>query len=517
MAEETAGCQAAGKSWLYACLGIFLLLIIVFFKNAWVCDDAYINFRAIEQFFAGNGPNWNPHQRVQVYTSPMWFWFLAGLRFFSPDHFFNAVVFSFVLLLLLCFVVFREKPAFEATIIFALFVGSNAFMDFSSSGLENILCSLLLVLAYFSMQQSLKNPDNKAIQVKTLLWLSLLPVCRHDLLSISLPLAVVFVFSTYQGKWERMRAILWMFLPLAVWSVFSLVYYGALFPNTAYAKLLTGIPRIAMIKQGFHYILVTLQQDPISIFLLFAAIFTGFYVGNRFEKALSVAFLLNTFYILWVGGDFMRGRFFTSALTLAILMLATHCEVVFCKRKRLCVGIAMVYLVYLIGFPSTPLNTGFNYNNFNLDHGIADERGYYFDVCSLYSYLYSEPGEVFPDFEWSHIGRQIAEKNVAYLENDFNGMLGYWAGTKPIIIDRLALGDPFLARIPVANPAEWRIGHYKREVPPAYRQSVQTGQNLFPEGSERNLFELLQKAVAEKDLFSTDRFLAILRLNLRRY
>jgi arabinofuranosyltransferase len=308
-----------------------------------------------------------------------------------------------------------------------------------------------------------------------------------------------------------------MFLPLAVWSVFSLVYYGALFPNTAYAKLLTGIPRIAMIKQGFHYILVTLQQDPISIFLLFAAIFTGFYVGNRFEKALSVAFLLNTFYILWVGGDFMRGRFFTSALTLAILMLAAHCEVVFCKRKRLCVGIAMIYLVYLIGFPSTPLNTGFNYNNFNLDHGIADERGYYFDVCSLYSYLYSEPGEVFPDFEWSHIGRQIAEKNVAYLENDFNGMLGYWAGTKPIIIDRLALGDPFLARIPVANPAEWRIGHYKREVSPAYRQSVQTGQNLFPEGSERNLFELLQKAVAEKDLFSTDRFLAILRLNLRRY
>lgn len=517
MAEDIANCRVAGKNWLYICLGAFLILTFVFFKNAWVCDDAYINFRAIEQLFAGNGPNWNPHQRVQVYTSPLWFWLMAGLRLLSADHFFNAIILSFVLLVLLCFFIVREMSYFQASVIFLLLVASNAFMDFSSSGLENILCAFLLALTYFSLQKCFKLTDNNTCKAKPLFWLSLLPICRHDLLSLTLPLAIVFVYFAYQGKWERMRATLLMFLPLAAWSVFSLLYYGALFPNTAYAKLLTGIPRTEMLGQGFRYILVTLQQDPASILLLIAALFVGFSTGDRLEKAVSVGLLLNSCYIIWVGGDFMRGRFLTSALTLAVLLLAGHFDHLFCSRRKFCVGMALIYLVYLVGFPSTPLNTGFNYSNFNLDHGIADERGYYFDVCSLYSYLYSEPGEVFPDFEWSHIGRQIAEKKVVYLENDFNGMLGYWAGTRAIIVDRLALADPFLARMPVANTREWRIGHFQREVPAAYRESIQTGKNHFPDGPAKNLYELVQKAVAEKDLFSAERFLAILRLNLRRY
>lgn len=215
----------------------------------------------------------------------------------------------------------------------------------------------------------------------------------------------------------------------------------------------------------------------------------------------------------------MRGRFFSSAFIVAVLLLVENFSAdlpVLC-RKKLCLGAVLLFLVYLLGFPSTPLNTGLNHTNFNLDYGIADERGYYFDVCSLYSYLYSKPGEIFPDFEWSHIGRQIATAKVSYLENDFNGMLGYWAGTKPIIIDRLALADPFLARNPVEPSNEWRIGHFKRKVPQKYRESVEKGENLFEAGKLRNLYELLELATRSEKLFSLKRFEAILRLNLQLY
>ena len=69
-----------------------VLLLAVFLKNAWACDDAYITFRSIEQLFAGNGPRWNPHERVQVFTSPLWFGVLAAFRISSSDVFLNAII-----------------------------------------------------------------------------------------------------------------------------------------------------------------------------------------------------------------------------------------------------------------------------------------------------------------------------------------------------------------------------------------------------------------------------------------
>ena len=40
-----------------------LCFLLVFFKNAWVADDAYIAFRSVEQLFAGHGPRWNMDER----------------------------------------------------------------------------------------------------------------------------------------------------------------------------------------------------------------------------------------------------------------------------------------------------------------------------------------------------------------------------------------------------------------------------------------------------------------------
>ena len=39
----------------------------VFFKNAWVSDDAYILFRSLDQLLSGHGPRWNPHERVHLH------------------------------------------------------------------------------------------------------------------------------------------------------------------------------------------------------------------------------------------------------------------------------------------------------------------------------------------------------------------------------------------------------------------------------------------------------------------
>ena len=58
-----------------ACL--FALLFLAVFLYGWVTDDAFITFRVVRNFLAGDGPVYNLGERVQAYTHPLWFWLLS--------------------------------------------------------------------------------------------------------------------------------------------------------------------------------------------------------------------------------------------------------------------------------------------------------------------------------------------------------------------------------------------------------------------------------------------------------
>ena len=51
---------------------LVLCFLVVLFRTAWVTEDAYIMFRAIDNFWHGHGLNWNIDERVQVFTCPLW-------------------------------------------------------------------------------------------------------------------------------------------------------------------------------------------------------------------------------------------------------------------------------------------------------------------------------------------------------------------------------------------------------------------------------------------------------------
>ena len=59
-------------AWLWALLFLFAWLC-----TAWVSEDAFITFRAVDQLLAGHGPVWNLGERVQVYTHPLWYGLLV--------------------------------------------------------------------------------------------------------------------------------------------------------------------------------------------------------------------------------------------------------------------------------------------------------------------------------------------------------------------------------------------------------------------------------------------------------
>lgn len=493
---------------------IFLvcLCVFVFFKNAWVCDDSYINFRSIEQLYEGNGPIWNPHERVQVYTSVLWYWLMAGIRYFSSDYFSNVICVSFVLFAILLFSVLNHFKFSVASAFFLLaLLGSNSFFDYTTSGLENILGYILVLPVCFYA-------FNKNQKFRPFLFgaFALAPLFRHDFITLlAIPaLTIVFTDKNLKLKHKFFQIIL-LLTPLALWTAFSFIYYGTPVPNTAIAKLSTGIPQTDLLLSGLKYYAGTFRRDPLSAILLISGIIVALKSGNIFLKSIGAGIITNLLYIIYVGGDFMSGRFISYAVLISALIIANsdlpnRCLTLLKNKRTFAITI---YFIYLLMFYHTPLNTWSGLEDYSDIYGISDERAYYFSATSLFAYAALPSDKLFPDFEWAHIGHKMRNSDEKIWTQNLIGFCGYWAGTKPIIIDTFALSDPFLARNPVSKSIPWRIGHFTRDVPIEYYQSLNIGENLFNDPKQAELYDLVVKATQDKDLFSTERLKALLKLN----
>ena len=58
-------------------LSLVVLLAMICLRNAWMCDDAFLSLRTLENWMSGVGLSWNPGVRVQAYSHPLWLFFLA--------------------------------------------------------------------------------------------------------------------------------------------------------------------------------------------------------------------------------------------------------------------------------------------------------------------------------------------------------------------------------------------------------------------------------------------------------
>ena len=477
----------------------YALTIWVFYKNAWVTDDAYIIFRSVEQVFAGNGPTWNPHERVQAFTSPLWFGVLVLTRAASSDLYLNAVVVSFTLWLLTVRnlqLLAPNRVAFALGVV--LCIASSALHDYSSSGLENVLAYALIatfLLQVVRLERDPPDPPNIFPHLfRASVTFGLIAVTRHDLVPLVLPPAVFLAWAHRSILSPRKSFTLAAAatLPLVAWTLFSLVYYGFPWPNTAYAKLNTGIDRADLVLQGLRYVHYSFLRDPITpvtiVVALFVTLFRAHYKVYRF---VGLGVLLNLSYVLWVGGDFMAGRFLSYSYLVAIILLVLELprvtlpiqrshsleneSTVTAPRQTLTATVLAGASVaaYAVAFNHTPLNCW----RPSPEHvrplfGISSERAGYHET-NLGNYLSLDRDAAFrPDHFFAHVGLGFSRSPERVHVTRNIGMTGYAAGTDKIIVDIYALSDPLLARLPVRDPEEWRIGHFDRIVPDGYLERL---------------------------------------------
>lgn len=504
------------------------LFLIVAIRTAWVCDDAFITFRTVDNFIHGYGLRYNIDERVQTYTHPLWMFCLSLACFVTREYYYTVIVLTIAIscstFYLVCFRL--AGNALNAVIAASILMASKAFIDYSTCGLENPLTHLLLVIFFIQFYQLIDTKNGWP--PKKIAWLiftgSLLMTNRLDTALLIFPVYLYLLFREVSWKqlsfkhlswktigwvkWDKriLYAILFGLSPIVVWELFSLFYYGFLFPNTAYAKLNTGLYPSLLFAQGLCYVWNSLRLDPITLFAITAVIlYTVFYFrDNKQNLFICAGMVLYLFYTIKIGGDFMSGRFFTAPFVCAVVVLTRV------KLNGWRDGFVIFLVLFLTIAPFVGHQVaGINNDELTDQNGIADERIFWSPTTGLLARSRIHNGFDHKEVEDAYADR--ANKTVIHFRYSI-GMYGFFAGPGVHAADLCALVDPLLARLPMTgNGIDWRIGHFVRSRPGHYMEAV-VDREPIDDPSLRQYWEKL-KIVIRGRLFSPVRIWEIIKFN----
>jgi len=316
----------------------------------------------------------------------------------------------------------------------------------------------------------------------------------------------------------RHRSVRWLarfaagLLPFVAWELFSLGYYGAPFPNTAYAKLLsTGLGHGQLASHAVLYFRDSLSRDPVTLCTMSAAMIVSTFAWNR-NWTNSAGVLVYVLYIVRIGGDFMSGRLLTAPFFVAVLMIVRR-GVPPAITVRTAVAAAIVTITALVprdnlSGSSFAAASQLRYINAS---GISDERAFYYQWTGLLHVLEGSSVGATP---WALEGRNLAASGRRVVASRSAGLVAYYAGPAVHIVDIYALGDPFLARLPSVN--SWRIGHFERRIPEGYLETLSSGPVAI---EDRGLAEFYEKlvVVTRAPVWTRARLETVIALNLGRY
>jgi len=487
-----------------AVAGMFALFVLVLIRTAWIADDAFINFRTIENFLDGNGLRWNVAERVQTFTDPLWVFVLAAGAALTREFYYTSLLLSFAFTLaalLVCVRATEDRYAAAAGLV--LFTISKAFVDFSTSGLEGPLVHFVLASLLFVYWT---RPPN----TRTLTYVTALAACcavtRLDTAVLTVPVLAASAWRL--GRSAAWRPLVLGSLPLLAWELFAVVYYGFPFPNTAYAKLGGGIPQAERTAQGLAYLLDSIDRDPVTLAVILAAIVSPAFTRRRQDWPVAAGIVLLLIYVVRVGGDFMSGRFLTGAFLAAVLLLTRGMRLrVQVPRALAPLPIALAIVVAGAAHGAVFATDGSLREEFIDRDRVGDERRVQYPFTGLMSVGRDGPGLTHP---WAQYGRDVLERHERIVEWAADGIFGFTVGSRVHIVDFFGLGDAFLARLP-AEP-KWYPGHLMRLVPPGYVDTLRLETNRIADPSLAEYYDEI-RAVTRDPLWSRHRLRAIWRLN----
>lgn len=252
-----------------------VLVIAVLFgwgawQRRWIADDGLIVLRTVRNLLAGNGPVFNPGERVEANTSTVWTYLITAGAWIGGSVQLEYVALTFALVLSVAGVVLAMlgtgrlyAPGLAGHRALLLPAGALVYIavpparDFATSGLENGLVLAYLGLLWWLMvrwSQALRGERGEAATglwaVGVLAFVSGLSVLVRPELALIGGLALVMQLVA-AGTWTRRLLIVAAggLVPVA-YQIFRMGYYALIVPGTAVAKDASG----AKWPQGMIYL-----------------------------------------------------------------------------------------------------------------------------------------------------------------------------------------------------------------------------------------------------------------------
>ena len=495
--------------------GLVLLFMVVLLRTAWLSEDAYFTFRSVENLAHGYGARWNVNERVQVYTHPLWFG-LMSVSFFITRHMAaSAFGLSFLFTGFTVYLLVRplNRSWQSAALAMSILLASKAFTDYSTSGLENPLSHALLLaffLGFWADEDLDPQLANRKIFLTSLLGGCL--VCNRMDLGLVVAPALLYWLWPSRFSIRRLCAVAAGFLPLLLWELVSLVYYGFLIPNTAYAKLGSGATSEFLIRQGTRYFANSLQWDPVTLVCIIAIAFVALRRFSERPKHAVAAFgiLLYLGYVFEIGGDYMSGRFFSAPLVVAAGLLANRGPLP--KPIVIVSGVVITALAFMAPNPTILSGSDYSKQRLHTEALIDDERGYRYEFAGLLS---DRESSFLVRAPWYEKGlehrRQSEQQHEPLVVISHNGgYMAYAGGPRVHYINPYGITDPLLARLP-ARIGFVVPGHFWRHPPAGYTKAAA----MRGEIEDSDLAEYWEdlSLIISGPIWSSERWAAIWRMH----
>jgi arabinofuranosyltransferase len=480
----------------------FALLAVALIRTAWIADDAFITMRTVDNFLHGYGLVWNVGERVQTYTHPLWFGLCTIAFAVVGNAYYSLIALCLVTTAAAVWLLSRlGMSPWNLALCLAALVSSKAFLDFSTSGLENPLSNLLLIAFVWVWWD--EAPGERRLRRLTLIG-ALCTLNRQDLVLIVAPAIAMAAWPLRYGA--ALRQIAAGVLPLAAWELFSLFYYGSTVPNTAHAKLTTALPLSFVLQHGYDYVMRTAVFDPATLPVMAAGVFATA-TGRRSDWPLAAGILLYVAYAIAVGGDFMMGRFLVAPFIVAVTILAR--AEWWQQSRRALLATSAVLLIGLMAPWEPALLSGYGYSSVNnrlrglhtaepadqyrymTVDSVVDERRRYSEFTGLF--IIRRDGV--PEHGWAYDGYNLRTRGPKVVARKFIGMTGFFAGPTVHIVDELALADPLLARIPGGHERS-TMGHLDRPIPVGYMETVESGSNRIADKDLAVYYDALREVIS---------------------
>lgn len=500
---------------------VTVLAVLAGFRLAWVSDDALITLRTALNAAHGWGWGFNATEAVQGYTHPLWFLIWLGLGSLFGNWLLVIMVVGLTCTGIAVWLVFRRgTSAPRIVLVGGLLLLSTAFVEYATSGLENplgyLLFALILTLLWRQDDRVGTNPPDTVGALGPIA-LGLLAAAafltRMDYSLLLAPMALLWAWQHRSRPRDLTLAAVAAMVPVAAWFAWAYATYGYVLPATYEAKTnIVGTPA-EHVAAGLTYLKVSLTTDPATALLLAAGVVVAIGWGTALLRAVMLGILAYLAYVVWIGGDFMVGRFLAVPVFLTSAMLV-NVPVSFARLARLphlpaaprwagAVGgvVAVAATGYFLGQPSSTLAAPVEPRWSHREVSVTDERALWGGQVrgNLTRYLQDRSTGGVPAVpEFTGLSFQTVVMSLAQIERTASdwpdapatpelptdvtagcgglGVVALASGPTHHWIDQCALVDRFLATQPGRKvPIVGQAGHYVREVPPGYPQALLTG------------------------------------------